>query len=94
MNGKKSKTLKNKAIGIQLEWVQSLLETEEAQKVTHSNLQKMLPQQTHLWAQGQLYNSAFSFRHIKNILKKLIAIDPQRKIWDITLEEVKGKMKQ
>lgn len=94
MNGKKSTTIKNKAIGIQLEWVQSLLDTEEAQKVTHSNLQEMLPKQTHLWAQGQLYNSAFSLKHIKNIIKKLVAIDPKRNIWKITLEEVKGMMHQ
>ena len=94
MNGKKSTTIKNKAIGIQLEWVQSLLDTEEAQKVTHSNLQEMLPKQTHLWAQGQFYNSAFSLKHIKNIIKKLVAIDPKRDIWKITLEEIKGMMRQ
>ncbi len=94
MNGKKSTAIKNRAIGIQLEWVHSLLDTEEAQKVTHSNLQDMLPKQTHIRAQGKVYNSAFSLKQIKNIIKKLVAIDPKRDIWKITLEEIKGMMRQ
>ena len=88
MNGKKSKSIKNRAIGIQLEWVQSLLDTEEAQKVTHSNLQDMLPKQTHLWARGQFYNSAFSLKHLKNNIKKIHRRDPKGSIWDIKLKDI------
>lgn len=93
MNGKKSKSIKNRAIGIQLEWVQSLLDTEEAQKVTHSNLQEMLPKQTHLWARGQFYTSAFSLKHLKNNIKKIHRRDPKRRIWDIKLKDIQDVIK-
>tara|TARA_R110000751_G_scaffold131277_1_gene233629 strand:+ start:506 stop:793 length:288 start_codon:yes stop_codon:yes gene_type:complete len=88
MNRKVSKDIRNKAIGIQLEWVKGLLNTEESDKVTHSNLQAMLPKQTHIWAQGQLYNSSYSLRQVMRVIKKLHRRDPKRDIWGITLKDI------
>lgn len=93
MNRRVSKRIRNKAIGIQLEWVKNLLNTEEADKVTHNNLQEMLPKQTHLWAHGQLYNSAFSLRHLMNNIKKIHRRDPKRSIWDIHLKDIQDVIK-
>ena len=90
MNRKLSKEIRRKAIGLQLDWVQSLLDAEEAKKITPENLDQMLPKQTHLWAHGQFYNSAFSLRHIIRTLKKMIKRKPlqnRRQIYDITLKE-------
>ena len=90
MNRKLSKEIRRKAIGLQLEWVQSLLDAEEAEKITRQNLEQFLPNQTHLWAHGQFYNSAFSIRHIIRTLKKMIRRNPLKdrwKVYDITLKE-------
>ena len=70
-----------------------VLSTEEADKVTHSNLQEMLPKQTHLWARGQFYNSAFSLRHLMNNIKKIHRRDPKRSIWDIHLKDIQDVIK-
>tara|TARA_R110001606_G_scaffold98556_4_gene217685 strand:- start:1214 stop:1501 length:288 start_codon:yes stop_codon:yes gene_type:complete len=88
MNGRVSKIIKKRAIGIQLEWVHSLLNAEEAQKVTHSNLQQMLPKQTHIWAHRQCYNSSYSLRQVMRVIKKLHRWNPKRDIWGIKLKDI------
>ena len=95
MNRKLSKEIRRKAIGLQLDWVQSLLDAEEAEKITRQNLEMFLPKQTHLWARGQLYNSSFSLRHVIRTLKKMLKEKPlknRRQIYNITLKEFMDKI--
>ena len=94
MNRSLSKRIKKHAIGIQLQWVKSLLPDEEAEKVTLDNLNAMLPQQTHVWGLGVKYNSVFGIRHVVKKLKQLLVIFPDKQVEDFTLADVNWKTHQ
>ena len=51
MNRKKIKKIRKKAKGILVEWLQSLVEGPEKEKINEKNLFEMMPEQTHYWFQ-------------------------------------------
>ena len=96
MNSKLMKHIRNKAKGIQLEWVQSLLNEDEAEKINRKNIEDFLPQQTHIWHHRTLYNSAYSYRHIIRTLKSIVKrkqLKDNWKVYDITLKEFQDNIK-
>ena len=70
MNAKKMKKIRKLVKPIQVEWVRSLLNEEEAEKVNLSNIDMMLSKQTHFIVKGTLYLSAMTDKWIVKYLKK------------------------
>jgi hypothetical protein len=94
MNRKKSKRIRKHAETLQIEWLKSLLSDEEASKITKDNFRDMLPQQTHLWAQGTIHTSFYTLKWLSNKIKQLIKIFPDKDVEDITPQDIAWKMEQ
>ena len=70
MNEKQVKKLRKRIKPLQVEWLKSLLNKEEAEEVTLNNIDSLLPKQTHYFGQGILYLSFMTDKWIMKILKK------------------------
>ena len=80
MRGKKSKLIRKQTLYILYAWVKSLLSKEEADKLNIVDAYSMLPTETHIFANGQLRLSAFSFKWINKKIKKYHELNPSKKI--------------
>ena len=69
MNQKRSKEITERSNELFIEWLKSLLNETEAAKITMDNYRNYLPKQTHLYANKQLWLTAYTPRWIKNKLK-------------------------
>jgi hypothetical protein len=67
------------------EWVKTLVTPEEASKMKMEDAYKLLPKQTHIYANRKLMLSAFSLKWIVKRVKKLYN---KKRIEDITLEDI------
>jgi len=71
MNGKKAKIIRKKAKTLMLDWLISVVDDSEKEKVNINNLEEYLPDQTHIYANRHLRVSAYTLRWfikgIKNI---------------------------
>ena len=94
MNQKRSKELTEKSNELFIEWLKSLLNETEAAKISMDNYHKYLPKQTHLYANKQLWLTAYTPRWIKNKLKRLLKRNPNRNISSLTLAELRKEDKQ
>jgi hypothetical protein len=94
MNRRKSKRIKYHAELLQILWLKSLLNEEEASRVNMGNYKDMLPEQTHIWARGRLYNSFYTAKWLSIKIKQLIKIFPTKQIEDITPQDIQWKMEQ
>jgi hypothetical protein len=94
MNRKKSKRIKKHAETLQIEWLKSLLTDEEASKINQDNFRDMLPEQTHIWAQGTLHTSFYTLKWLTNKIKQLLKIFPDSQVEDITSQDIVWKMEQ
>jgi|TARA_R110000796_G_scaffold2567_1_gene10095 hypothetical protein len=94
MNRRKSKRVKYHAELLQILWLKSLLNEEEASRVNMGNYKDMLPEQTHIWASGTLYNSFYTAKWLSIKIKQLIKIFPTKQIEDITPQDIQWKMEQ
>ena len=94
MNGKQSKKLINKSNELFVEWLKGLLNKKEADKISIDNYRQFIPKQTHLYANQQLWLTAYSPRWIKNKIKKLVKYNPELNVASITLEDIKKEDKQ
>ena len=70
MNRKKIKKIRKKARGILVEWLQSLVEGPEKEKINEKNLFEMMPEQTHYWFQNQIQLSSWSYKWVIKKLKQ------------------------
>ena len=94
MNQKRSKELTERSNELFIEWLKSLLNETEAAKITMDNYRNYLPKQTHLYANKQLWLTAYTPRWIKNKLKRLIKHNPNRDIASLSLDELRQEDKQ
>tara|TARA_R100000008_G_C3459263_1_gene103299 strand:+ start:232 stop:546 length:315 start_codon:yes stop_codon:yes gene_type:complete len=94
MNSKRSKEIKNKANELFIDWLKSLLNKEEAAKISMDNYFQFLPKQTHLMTNNQMWLTAYSPRWIANKIKNVIRKNPQLNISSLTLEDIKKEEKQ
>ena len=69
MNTKKMSKIRNKAKAILVEWLQSLLNKEEASKITVKNVFDFIPNQTHYWQDTTLRLQPWSYKWIVKKLK-------------------------
>jgi len=71
MNSKEAKRYRKKAKALTVEWIQSLIPEEEAQKVNVNNFQDYMPDQKYVYANKKFMLSAFSERWFYQNLKRL-----------------------
>ena len=90
MNEKKMKQLKKLVKPIQVQWVRSLLNEEEASKVNISNIDVMLSEQTHFMVKGTMYLSAMTDKWIIKYLKKYPEISCFQDM--VSIPELKKKL--
>ncbi len=94
MNQKQATKIRIKSNEIFVEWLKSLLRKEEADKVSIDNYWKFLPQQTHIFANNQLWLAAYSPRWVARKIKKLLRKNPNLDLNLITLQDLKKEDKQ
>jgi|TARA_R110000764_G_scaffold228745_1_gene319386 hypothetical protein len=72
MNGKQSRKLRLKSKELVMEWVRSLLNEEEAEKISLENYHLLVPEEKYVFANRKLVVSAYTERWFYQNLKKLI----------------------
>ena len=80
MSGKRSKQLRRRGEDLLIEWIRSMVPEEgEQTPINKNNLSDFLPQETHIFANGQIRQSAYSKRWFYKKVKR----NP-----DVTLENI------
>jgi hypothetical protein len=85
MNGRRAKQIRTQSLYLLYEWVKTLVTPQEASKMKMEDAYKLLPKQTHIYANRKLMLSAFSLKWIVKRVKKLYN---KKRIEDITLEDI------
>ncbi len=75
MSGKQIKKLRRKVKAIQVDWMHSILPPEEAKKVTIKNIHEVIPDQTHVFADGRLNLSFMTDKFVMKWLKQCPEIE-------------------
>ena len=88
MNAKIMKKIFRQAETISVEWLKSLLPEEEAEKITSKNYKKYMEMNSHYFAQGQFFLSAFTEKWTRKQIKKLYLKDPSRPIDSYTFSDL------
>jgi len=83
VNAKKLKKLRRKVKLLQVAWLKSLLNKEEADNVNLKTIDSLLPKQTHYYGMGRLYLSYMTDKWIMEILKKYPDIETLGELNDI-----------
>jgi len=86
MNSKEAKRCRKKAKALTVEWIQSLIPEEEAQKVNVNNFQDYMPDQKYVYANKKFMLSAFSERWFYQNLKRL-----NKKLDSVTLKDFQSE---
>ena len=87
MNGKKSKQIRKKARELVVDWLKTMLVKEESSKVSVDNIEKYLPEQTHVFANNKMIVSAYTPRWFTQRIKKLVN---KKDIKDITWSDIEN----
>ena len=87
MNGKKSKQIRKKARELVVDWLKTMLVKEESSKVSVDNIEKYLPEQTHVFANNKMIVSAYTPRWFTQRIKKLVN---KKNIKDITWSDIEN----
>ncbi len=88
MNAKTMKKIFRQAEIISVAWLKSLMSEEEAEKITPKNYKNYMQMNSHYFAQGQFFMSAFTEKWTRKQIKKLYLKDPSRPIDSYTLADV------
>jgi|TARA_B100001939_G_scaffold82663_1_gene70441 hypothetical protein len=75
MNAKQIKKLRRRVKAIQLGWMHSVLPPEEQDKVTLDNIHEVIPDQTHVYANGRLNLSFMTEKFVMKWLKQCPEIE-------------------
>lgn len=71
MNKRKAKELRAKAADLAAQWLRSVVPPEEVEKITAASVKEFEKgQESHVYANGQLYCSAYSTRFFYKRLKR------------------------
>jgi uncharacterized coiled-coil protein SlyX len=84
MNQKQIKKLRKRIKPIQMEWLESLLPVEQAQTITIDNVKDLLPEQTHVFGQGQLHMSYMTDKWIMKYLKQYPNITTYKELMEVS----------
>lgn len=88
MNEKTMKAISKRTDSILVEWLKTLVNEDEAVKISLYNYKELMPTQTHIRANGKVMLSAFSPKWVRKHLKKLARQQPHRAVQTFKLTEV------
>ena len=71
MNSKKAKHVIIRAKELMVDWIKSMIPEDQHQDITVENLDKYMPDQTHIYANRKVILSAYSYRWFIKKIKKL-----------------------
>ena len=71
MNSKKAKHVRRRAKELMVDWIKSMIPEDQHQDITVENLDKYMPDQTHIYANRKVILSAYSYRLFIKKIKKL-----------------------
>ena len=86
MNGKKAKQIRKKSRELVVDWLQTMLIDEEKEKVSINNIEKYLPEQTHVYMNKKFRLSAYTPRWFAQRIKK-----SNKKLKDITWQDIESQ---
>ena len=89
MRAVKAKRIRRHTKSLLVLWLRSLLNEEEAAKVTIDTYLSYLPKQTHIFINQHYKLSAYHPKWISNHIKRILKIDPDLQIENIDLELIK-----
>ena len=70
MSSKQIKKLRKLIKPLQVEWLKSLLPEDQSKEITVSNVDDLLPDQTHVFGGGKMHLSFMTDKWIMKMLKK------------------------
>jgi len=71
MNGKQAKKLRRRGEQLLIDWLRTMVpEGEDTSKINKNNLDKFLPEQTHIYTNRKFLLSAYSLRWFYKQVKK------------------------
>jgi len=89
MNSKKEKQIRKHARQLMVEWLKSVVSAEEQSKIKIENIQNYVPDQTHVYADGRIFVSAYTLRWFIKRIKKIVS--SSNKKWDqVSLQEIEN----
>lgn len=71
MNSKKAKHVRRRAKELMVDWIKSMIPEDQHQDITVENLDKYMPDQTHIYANRKVILSAYSYRWFIKKIKKI-----------------------
>ena len=87
MNSKQLKKLRRLVKPLQVEWLQSILSEEQGKTITVSNVEELMPDQTHVFGNGQLHLSFMSDKWIMKILKENQSVSTYKELQKINEQQ-------
>jgi len=84
MNSKQLKKLRKRIRPIQVEWLRTLLPEDQANTITPENVEGLLPEETHVFGQGQLHLSYMTDKWIMKHLKKFPHIKTYKELQEVS----------
>lgn len=83
MNRTKYRKLKNKVKRIQVQWLRTLLPEDNGEPITVQDVSELMPDQTHIFGDGQFKLSYMSEKWVIKFLKKYPHINNYNEIEEI-----------
>ena len=87
MSSKQIKKLRKLVKPLQVEWLQSILPKEQGKEITVSNVKELMPDQTHVFGNGQLHLSFMSDKWIMKILKENQSVSTYKELQKINEQQ-------
>ena len=87
MSGKQEKKIRARAKTITIDWLKSLVNKEEADKITLENYANKMPRQTHFLWERTIYLHSCHLKWVVTRIKKLLKHKP---LIAISLEDLNG----
>tara|TARA_R100000541_G_scaffold8794_1_gene16364 strand:+ start:256 stop:552 length:297 start_codon:yes stop_codon:yes gene_type:complete len=87
INSKQIKKLRKLVKPLQVEWLQSILPEDQGKEITVSNVKELMPDQTHVFGNGQLHLSFMSDKWIMKILKENQSVSTYKELQKINEQQ-------
>ena len=87
MNSKQLKKLRKLVKPLQVEWLQSILPEDQGKTITVNNVEELMPDQTHVFGNGQLHLSFMSDKWIMKILKENQSVSTYKELQKINEQQ-------
>jgi hypothetical protein len=86
MNGRKAKQIRKKSKHLVVDWLKTMLVEEEQKKLSIKNIEKYLPEQTHVYINKKIMLSAYTPRWFSQRIKKI-----NKTLKDITWQDIESQ---